>query len=173
MEKNINKRIEAYVTSFKDSIREKITTLEFNEKSKINELLEYIYDYNRLVLSKEDFIKRKRVKNTIPSTNRCNARRANGEQCTRQRKDGCEYCGTHSKGAPHGFMNETYSTDNANFTHKLEVIAEEIKGIVYYIDKFDNVYKTEDILAERDNPKIIAKAVKTQKGFTIPELGLV
>ena len=58
-------------------------------------------------------------------------------------------------------------------TQKLEVIAEEIKGIVYYIDKFNNVYKTEDILAERENPQIIAKCVKTERGYTIPELGLV
>jgi hypothetical protein len=173
MEKNINKRIETYVTGFKDSIRCKITELEFQEKQKINELLEYAYDYNRLVLTKEDFVKRKRVKNAIPLLNRCNARRANGEQCTRQRKEGCEFCGTHNKGVPHGFMSEDGSEPAAQTTQKLEVVAEEIKGIVYYIDKYNNVYKTEDILAERENPQIIAKCVKTDRGYTIPELGLI
>lgn len=172
MEKSINKRIETYITGFKDSIREKLVELKFEEKQKINELLEYVYDYNRLVLTKEDFVKRKRVKNAIPSTNRCNAKRANGEQCTRQRKDGCEYCGTHSKGAPHGFMNEAVG-ETENNTHKLEVIAEEIKGIVYYIDKYNNVYRTEDILSEKGNPQIIAKCVKTPTGYSIPEFGLV
>ena len=171
MEKTINKRIETYVTGLKDSIRAKITELDFAEKPKINELLEYVYDYNRLVLAKEDFVKRKRVKNAIPILNRCNARRANGEQCTRQRKEGCDFCGTHIKNVPHGFISET--NPQPENTHKLEVIAEEIKGIVFYIDKYGNVYKTEDILGERENPQIIAKYVKTERGYTIPELGLV
>jgi hypothetical protein len=173
MEKNINKRIETYVSGLKNGIRTKITELDLQERQKINELLEYIFDYNRLVLTKEDFVKRKRVKNAIPILNRCNARRANGEQCTRQRKEGCEFCGTHNKGVPHGFMADEGTETVLQTTQKLEVIAEEIKGIVYYIDKFNNVYKTEDILAERENPQIIAKCVKTECGYTIPELGLV
>jgi len=173
MEKNINRRIETYVIGFKDAVRAKVTQLDFEDKPKINELLEFVYDYNRLVLAKEDFAKRKRVKNSIPSTNRCNARRANGEQCTRQRKDGCEFCGTHNKGIPHGFMSENGTEQTAQTTQKLEVFVEEIKGIVFYIDKYNNVYKTEDILAERENPQIIAKCVKNERGYTIPELGLV
>ena len=170
MERNINKRIEVYITTFKDNIRKKITELDFEEKTKTNEILEYIYDYERLILKKEDFIKRQRVKNCIPENNRCNARRANGEQCTRQRKDGCEYCGTHAKGVPHGFVSEAQENTS---TQKIEVFAEEIKGIVYYIDKYDNVFKTEDILEGKSNPQIIAKCVKTQNGYSIPEFGLV
>jgi hypothetical protein len=169
MEKRINKRIETYITTFKDDIRNKMNELNFDEKSKINELLEYVYDYNRLCLNKDDFIKRKRVKNSIPCVNRCNARRANGEQCTRRRRDDCEYCGTHSKGVPHGHI----EGETQNSFQKFEVIAEEIRGIVYYIDKFNNVYKTEDILSEKDNPEVIAKCVKTQNGYSIPEFGLV
>jgi hypothetical protein len=70
-------------------------------------------------------------------------------------------------------MSEAGAEPVANTTQKLEVIAEEIKGIVYYIDKYNNVYKTEDILAQRENPQIIAKCVKTSRGYTIPYLGLV
>ena len=66
--------------------------------------IQYVYDFERLLLVKDDFIKRKRIKNAIPVTNRCNALRANNEQCTRRRKDGCEFCGTHSKGTPHGLV---------------------------------------------------------------------
>lgn len=170
MEKNINKRIETYTTSFKDAIREKIASLDFAEKQKINEILEFIYDYDRLCLSKDDFVKRKRTKNCIPSENRCTAKRANGEQCTRQRKENCEFCGTHSKGVPHGSM--AANADNPS-QQKLEVFAEEIRGIVYYIDKYNNVYKTEDILANKQNPEIIAKSEKNNGVFTISELGLV
>lgn len=164
MEKNINKRIETYTTGFKDAIREKMASLDFAEKQKINEILEFIYDYDRLCLNKDDFVKRKRTKNCIPSENRCTAKRANGEQCTRQRKENCEFCGTHSKGVPHGSM--AANADNPS-QQKLEVFAEEIRGIVYYIDKYNNVYKTEDILANKQNPEIIAKCTKNATGYDL------
>lgn len=168
MEKNINKRIETYTIEFKDAIREKIASIDFAEKQKINEILEFIYDYDRLCLTKDDFVKRKRMKNCIPSANRCTAKRANGEQCTRQRKANCEFCGTHSKGVPHGSVDEhTPSTEQ-----KMEVFAEEISGIVYYIDKHNNVYNTEDILQNKKDPQIIAKCVKTNNGYSIPDLGI-
>ena len=38
-----------------------------------------------------------------------------------------------------------------------EVVAEEIQGIVYYIDRAGNVYHTEDILENRENPRKIAR----------------
>lgn len=172
MEKKLNKKIEMYVTTFKDTLKGKVVDCNFENKEKINELLEYIYDYERMVLSKDDFIKRKRVKNSIPITNRCNARRANGEQCTRRRRDDCEFCGTHFKGAPHGLIMESSSVSDGHM-HKVDVFAEEIKGIVYYIDKFSNVYKTSDILDGRENPEVIAKYKKIDDKYIIPELGLV
>ena len=173
MEKRINKKIETYVTTFKDNIRNKITELDFNEKIKINELIEFVYEYNRFSLAKEDLSKRKRIKNSIPSNNRCNAKRANGEQCTRRRKDDCEFCGTHSKGTPNGLIQDNENSGNIAINHKMEVFAEEIKGIVYYIDNNSNVYNTEDILSEKINPRIIAKYVKDDNKYTIPEFGLV
>jgi hypothetical protein len=30
-------------------------------------------------------------------------------------------------------------------------------GIVYYVDDYQNVYRTEDILNEKSNPQVIAK----------------
>jgi len=171
MEKRINKKIETYVTSFKDDVRNKITELAFDDKQKMNELLEYLYDYERLSIVKDDLIKRKRIKNSIPNANRCIAKRANDEQCTRRRKEGCEFCGTHEKGTPHGLIHS--NTMNETVSHKLEVVAEEIFGIIYYIDKFNNVYKTEDIMEGKQDPKIIAKYQRNGNALTIPELGLV
>ena len=170
MEKRINKLIETYVVEFKDNIKKKIDDLHIDNKDNVNELLEYVYDYQRLSISKEDFIKRKRTQNSIPISNRCNARRANNEQCTRRRKEGSEYCGTHTKGTPNGFL-QMGECDDCN-KQKLEVIAQEIDGIVYYIDKFSNVYRTEDILNEKENPQIIAKCEekngkKTIAGFIV------
>lgn len=171
MEKRINKKIETYVTAFKDDVRKKITELAFDEKQKINDLLEFVYDYERLSVIKDDLIKRKRIKNSIPNLNRCSAKRANGEQCTRRRKEDCEFCGTHAKGTPHGLMQSTAT--NELVSHKLEVIAEEIFGIIYYVDKFNNVYKTEDIMEGKKDPQIIAKYERRGNVLTIPELGLV
>ena len=39
----------------------------------------------------------------------------------------------------------------------MEVHIQEINGILYYIDKNNNVYKTEDILCNSQNPSITAK----------------
>ena len=194
MERRLNKKIETYITSFKNEIKDKITSLQLlqspEQKETVNELLEFIYEYNRLTLEKDDFAKRKRVKNSIPNINRCIAKRANGEQCTRRRKDNCDYCGTHSKGIPHGEIDTDGNTTATTNTHKetriipnttiiesknlqyVEVTAEDIQGIVYYIDIYNNVYKTEDILEGIENPRIIAKAVKQGDIYSIPEFDL-
>lgn len=171
MEKRLNKKFEDYITSLKNDVRDKINTLCFQEKEKINELMGFIYDYERLVFQKDDISKRKRVKNTIPLTNRCNARRANNEQCTRRKKEGSEYCGTHVKGTPHGLITENCE-ELTTATHKIEIVAQEIGGIVYYIDNFKNVYSTEDIMNEKENPEIIAKYILQNGTYSIPELGL-
>tara|TARA_B100000927_G_C16474222_1_gene472754 strand:+ start:1591 stop:2091 length:501 start_codon:yes stop_codon:yes gene_type:complete len=154
MEKRISKKIETYVTKFKDDIRDKLMSLNIDNKEVVG-AIEYIYEYPRLIVSKEDLIKRKRIKNSIPGLNRCSAKRADGDQCTRRRKDGCEFCGTHVKGTPHGLIcNEMIETDSEK---KVEVFAKEINGIVYHLDGFYNVYKTEDIMLNVKNPEIICK----------------
>lgn len=172
MEKRLNTKIDEFVKNFKDEIRNKAIALDFEDKSKMAELMGFIYDFNRLTLQKEDLIKRKRVKNSIPELNRCTAKRASGEQCTRRRRDDCEFCGTHSKGTPHGLI-QTSTDTTANVSQRMEVFAEEIKGIVYYLDKHGNVYKTEDILEGKENPGVVARWVKTGETYTIPEFGLV
>lgn len=168
MEKKLNLKSEQYITQFKDSIREKAIELNFQDKEKINDLIEFVYEYQRLVYTKDDLSKRKRVKNCIPNENRCCAKRANNEQCTRKRKDGCEFCGTHAKGAPHGLAED----ENVINTMPIDVIARNVMGLVYYIDKFLNVYNTSDILESKVNPQVIAKAKLVNGEYTIPSLGL-
>ena len=74
------------------------------------------------------------------------------------------------KGTPHGIVD--LQDDNKQTTQKIEVWAQDIQGIVYYIDKGMNVYQAEDIVSNKANPKIIAKYVKNGDVYTIPEIGL-
>jgi len=151
MEKRINTLLEQYLIRFKDDIKKKVTELDCIEKEKMNELLEFVYEYKRLSFEKDDFVKRKRVQNNIPSENRCIAKKSCSEQCTRRRKEGSEYCGTHYKHVMNGEEIEN------GLNKKIDVIAKEMEGIVYYVDDFQNVYRTEDILNEKENPKVVAK----------------
>jgi hypothetical protein len=170
MEKRLNKKLEGYITSFKDSIREKATNMGMTKNEQINQLLQYIYDFDRLSFCKEDFQKRKRVKNFVPMFDRCCAKRASNEQCTRRKKEDSEYCGTHLKGTPHGIVDT--QNEPKNTTQKVEVYAQDIQGIVYYIDKNNNVYQAEDIVSNKMNPKIIAKYVKDGENYSIPEFNI-
>jgi hypothetical protein len=168
MEKRINKKIEVYTTAFKEKILERSSQLGIKD-DQLNSLMQYIYDYERLSLNKDDFLKRKRVKNVVPYFDRCCAKRASSEQCTRRKKEGCEYCGTHMKGTPHGLVE---NEENKQTTQKIEVWAQEILGIVYYIDKFGSVYQAEDIVNNKINPRVIAQYVKTGDVFSIPDFGI-
>jgi hypothetical protein len=52
----------------------------------------------------------------------------------------------------------------------MEISTEEINGIIYYIDEYDNVYHTEDILEGKENPRIITKAKKNvDNSYLIPD----
>jgi hypothetical protein len=170
MERRLNNKVENYIITFKDNIKEKVNQIGLVDDTKINSLLQYIYDYDRLSFNKDDFVKRKRVKNFVPIFDRCCAKRATNEQCTRRKKDGSEYCGTHMKGTPHGII-DTQNEEKVNI-QKIEVWAQDIQGIIYYIDNFNNVYQAEDIVINKMNPKIIAKYVKNGENYSIPEFNL-
>ena len=165
MERRINKKFENYLSEFKENVKEKALELGTNDAS-LHQLVQYVYDYERFSLVKEDFMKRKRVKNVVHLSDRCCAKRANGEQCTRRRKEeGTEFCGTHLKGTPHGTCDQEEETKPNG--HKIEVWAQDIQGIIYYIDKAFNVYQVEDIMQSKVNPKVIAKYVKIGETYMI------
>ena len=168
MEILANKRVDEYIVKFKNEIKEKITILDFiQEKEKISELLEFVYEYTKIQFEKEEFIEKKKTKSYIVAPcNRCLAKRTDGEQCTRKKKKTSEFCGTHSK------TNITSRQDSILSTNKqkMEIYAEDIQGIIYHIDQYNNVYHTEDILEGKENPRIITKAIKnTDNTFTIPQ----
>jgi hypothetical protein len=170
MDTRLQKKLENYIKDLKDNIRVKAIELGLNDDNNLNPLFQYIYDYQHIEITKEDFMKRKRVKNTVHLTDRCSAKRANGEQCTRRRKNDNEYCGTHLKGTPHGICeNEPINPENEEIK-KIEVWVQDIKGICYYIDKNNNVYQTEDIFSNKINPRVIAKYIKNGDEYSIEKI---
>lgn len=168
MERRLNKKINDYVHTLKTDLVEKIKLYQSTDTQiDMMELINYVYQYDKLEINKEDLMKRKRVKSTVPVYDRCCAKRANGEQCTRRKKDECQYCGTHVKGTPHGILNDN---ETPVTTKKVDIHAIDIKGIIYYLDAVENVYDTEDIISNKKNPRIIAKYIKTGEEYSIPEL---
>lgn len=196
MERRISGRIDSYIIEFKDALSSKIRELgtaasaaaaseldrsgsgsgsgSGSENCQANttidqlckQLTTFVYEYEKLKLTKEDFMKRKRVKNTVPIQERCLAKRANGEQCTRKKKEGCDYCGTHTKGVPCSIMdNDEENSDKSKLNQQsVNIWVQNIKGIEYFIDGSQNVYKHEDVINNSTNPRIIAKYSKSESG---------
>lgn len=189
MERRISGKIDAYIIELKDALSSKIRELgtaasaaaasESGGTGSSNcvtgnttidqlckQLTTFVYEYEKLKLTKEDFMKRKRVKNTVPIQERCLAKRANGEQCTRKKKEGCDYCGTHTKGVPCSIMDDHEENgDKPKMNQQsVNIWVQNIKGIEYFIDDLQNVYKHEDVINNSTNPRIIAKYSKSESG---------
>jgi hypothetical protein len=178
MEKHINAKVESHRVEFKKSIQmwfntnnAQVTVNNNNNQDITSQFLQFIFDSNSVQFQKEDFQKRKRIKNLVSDENRCIGKRASNDRCTRHRKDESLFCGTHIKGTPHGVINQ----ENVSLTQnkKIEVWVQEIKGINYHIDNSNNVYKAEDILSNKKQPAIIAQWSLTQDNtYQIPEFGI-
>ena len=162
MEKRLNKKVEDYILEFKEHLKEKVIGSSLKDTNECSELVKYIYDYKRLIIDQTDFVKRKRSKNVVPLYERCSALRANNDQCTRRKKADCDYCGTHIKGSPHGVANSNNNPEltTGNSTRSVEIWTQEINGILYYIDNNNNVYSMNDIMSNKENPRIIASYEK-------------
>jgi hypothetical protein len=168
MERRINKKIEEHFINFKNEIIERLKHQhgDIQSDSDVYKLVEFIYNYPKISVDQDDIKKRKRVKNVVPFCDKCMALRATGEQCSRRKKDGYSFCGTHIKGAPHGHVE---NKPQANPYTKRTVWIEEINGISYYIDNINNVYDSSDIVNNVTGPRIIAKYEKNVFGvYSIP-----
>jgi hypothetical protein len=143
MENRIKKKVDAYVQSFKTDLKDKMQDLNLLETPEGNDLLRYIYEYTRVNFTNEDFSKRKRLKNTVPISERCIAKKALGQQCTRKKKDGCNLCGTHMKGTPHGVVEVEKPED---IMQKVTLHMQCNRGIYSYTDESGKSYPMEYVL---------------------------
>ena len=92
-----------------------------------------------------------------PENDRCTAKRANDEPCSRRCKAGMLFCGTHSKTPRHSM--------DAGVTAR-EVIAIDIDGIMHYADdRF--IYCTEDVLRNVLNPTVVASYTKMGGAYVV------
>ena len=168
MERRIKEKINEYISKFKNDLNNYIDTKDLDDANK-NYIINYVNNYTVLELTKDDFVRRKRVKNVVPYYERCKAKRANGERCTRRKKSDEDFCGTHVKGQPHGIASE--DAEPAKYK-KVTVKAEDIRGIIYYLDSNNNVYDPQDIRNGIKNPRIIAKYQYNNGVYSIPEFGI-
>jgi len=163
MESRIHQKIDTHQHNFKQSIHKWLTDTgslvqDKNGTDLTEAFLQFMYDYEGLKLEKEDFQRRKRVKNQVPIANRCCAKRANGEQCTRrwiEEFDNGKFCGTHSKGQPHGIVNK-HEIPEEHALENVEVVERTINGIIHFVDKHDRVYSIEDIYRNISPPRVLA-----------------
>ena len=177
MEKKLNKKISDYISVFKNDIKEKADSIGNSNSEESMKLLQYIYDYERLTITKEDVSKRKRQKSSVPPALRCLGLRSSSEQCSRRRSVSSCYCGTHSKGIPHGSLlsasvvgvscdsssvpsssppqSHPHPHPDTDSLHKVEVSAHDIQGIMYYLGEPNIIYSPEDIHMKKHNPKRI------------------
>ena len=157
METKINKKIERHMEEYKIYILANISKSN-DEYEKISYILN---NYKQLHISKEDLNKKTRIKNTVNLEDRCQALRANNSQCTRRKQKNSCFCGTHIKGTPYGKILEN---DNGKiaFKEEINIYTKEIQGITYYIDDKNNIYSSEEILNNSNNPTVIGRyLVKT------------
>jgi hypothetical protein len=199
MEKLVLAQTDQYLAKFKTDIQRKAIELGFDEKDKMNELLEFIFEYEKIKFEKHVFSKKSKTGDSaeeasnkpppVPEEEQCMAvRKQGGVRCTRKKTKGQMYCGTHC-GKNGALKTDVYDSLKASTSSEesqqdvsnnpkkaskmLEVVAHEIQGIIYYIDKEMNVYNTEDIFKNVNDPRVIAKAVQLgQNLFSIPSLGL-
>ena len=144
MEKKLNAKLTQWTVQLKKDIATHvIDNIGCSCEDELANIVQYIYKYPNLNFTKEDLQKRTRVKNTVPFHDRCRALRANEDQCTRRKREGSKFCGTHIKGTPHGEI--TDKPDNVESFKKVQVWAEEISGIIRHLDKNGNIYDPQDI----------------------------
>tara|TARA_A100001011_G_C14183693_1_gene788043 strand:+ start:138 stop:728 length:591 start_codon:yes stop_codon:yes gene_type:complete len=173
MDKRINAKLQQHISTFKNDLKNEVMDLintNPGAKNELEHIMQFVYAYEGYELSQEDFVKRKRVKNVVAQYDRCCAKRANGEQCSRRRLSNSTFCGTHIKGTPHGVINIDAAVPNT--TEKVDILIQEIKGIYYYLDNKGNVYKPEDIVTNKSFPSVIAQYTCVDGKYAIPELNV-
>ena len=103
--------------------------------------------------------KKKKIKKTN-TIDLCVARKADGRQCSRKKKNTNEYCGKHSSNLKYGRMDDTEDSNGVKYAENDKYIMtwhENIDGVDYLVDSNNIVYSY-----HMENPVILGK--KNTKG---------
>ncbi len=93
---------------------------------------------------------KKKNKRVLPKEVQCMGRKIDGEQCTRSRRPGTDYCLSHHKRLPHGRIDDTSyvkkikgrrGRKRKSNNEYIETHIEKINGVDYLVDDYDNVFK--------------------------------
>jgi hypothetical protein len=161
----LNGAVEHYFVDFKMELLKRLRECQGN-----TDVVQFVSEFSFPGLTTDDYTKRKRIKNIIPFHEKCIAKRANGEQCSRRKKKNGDFCGTHTKACPHGVITPPEEATNSgqgskndkNMVKKqIEVWLEDIGGIMYWINDSGVVYHPDDIKKNIENPRIIAHYEKS------------
>ena len=172
MRKHLKNKLDKYVNAFKRDVIEWVVKNQGSNNDNSNHMVMNdmnIANFTKFVNNYESFNDvTATVKKTQTGVGICNARRADGEQCTRRiqcnngaNTQGLKFCGTHYKGVPYG---EIENQVVQSVISKKCVYVVNINGIGYYVDDKDNIYKSEDVYRNTNDPQIIATRIKLPSG---------
>lgn len=127
-----------------------------------------VTDQFEQVLSASVRGKRRQV-SCVPEADRCRAlcEGASAPRCSRRRRPGEQFCGTHMKGQPHGVVAGSSGTGEVRHA----VVIEEVKGIPYYVDAEvpepdapRRAYDPAAVLDGRHNPSVVGLVRASREG---------
>jgi hypothetical protein len=150
--------IDTFVDNFKKEVKKSF--IDSNE----NEFNSFIDNYDSFKNHSILNVKPK-MNHSIPSNQRCIARKSINDQCTRRKNKISCFCGTHSKIQPFGFCKD--SLDNDCVMRIIVLYTQDINGIIYHLDEYFNIYNTEDVINDKQNPTIIGRVSKVNDTYTL------
>ena len=116
LQKEIHTQIQTSVVNLLEEILQKIAkdkNLDYNALK-----TEYLLPLNDIVYTNKEIDtptqqeqSKKTEKKIVPATSRCMARTGNKTQCTRNRGDNSDYCGSHTPAQPYGRIDENITED--------------------------------------------------------------
>lgn len=137
----INDKIKDYMNETKGKLISMV--MDAKTPADMEGIKKEILNCEILKINRDMVEKRKRVRKSVEESDRCTGELGNGERCTRRKKPGSMFCGTHGK--------------QKVVEKKRKLKIEEIDGIAYYTCD-DVVYKPEDVLSGKE-PAVIGKIV--------------
>ena len=148
--------VDGLMSVYNDKVKQMLKDLSLNYSIKNGSTAVSLDElYNKYCISDLEFDdssivkKKKRKKNKqLAKDELCMAKKADGCQCTRRRKDGNEYCGKHMGNLKFGRIDDEEKYQNSD--QYIKTMHEKINGNDYLVDENNIVYSF-----DKQNPTVI------------------